>query len=117
MFSLQDRYLCQIFDRFPEFKEVLQIRAMRRHHYFRKLRRQQASVRQIREKHQDNYEAFQKEMLNFKKARLTEENMQYEDLAVKDLFSEDEITYAWDRANIKGRKDKAILKKTKFLKQ
>ena len=23
MFSLQDRYLCQIFDRFPEFKEVL----------------------------------------------------------------------------------------------
>jgi hypothetical protein len=56
-------------------------------------------------------------MLKHKKVRLTEENMHYEDLAVLDLFSEDEVTYAWDRANIKGRKDKQAFIKSKILKQ
>lgn len=56
-------------------------------------------------------------MLKHKKVRLTEENMQYEDLVVLDLFSEDEVTYAWDRANIKGRKDKSAFIKSKILKQ
>jgi hypothetical protein len=55
-------------------------------------------------------------MLKVKKVRLTEESMEYEDLAVLDNFSEDEITYALDRANIKGRKDKSALLKTKILK-
>lgn len=39
-YSLQDKYLSEIFNRFPEFKNVLQIRALRRHHYFRKLKHQ-----------------------------------------------------------------------------
>jgi hypothetical protein len=56
-------------------------------------------------------------MFDHKKVRLTEESMQYEDLAVLDNFSEDEITYALDRANIKGRKDKSALIKSKILKQ
>ena len=117
IFGLQDRYLTQIFDRFPEFKEVLQIRAMRRHHYFRKLRHQQANALYLREKYWDDYERFKTGMMKLKKARLTEESMQYDDLVVLDNFSEDETTFALDRANIKGRKDKSVLKKSKILKQ
>jgi hypothetical protein len=70
----------------------------------------------LREKHQNCYENFKQEMMHFKKARLTEESMKYEDLAVGDNFSEDEITFALDRANIKGRKDKSALIKSKVLK-
>jgi hypothetical protein len=36
-------------------------------------------------------------VFNLKKARLTEDKMRYEDLAVMDLFSDDEITVALNR--------------------
>lgn len=72
---------------------------------------------QLSIKYHDNYDSFNRELMKQKKARLTEESMQYEDLAVLDNFSEDEITFALDRANIKGRKDKSALKKSKILKQ
>ena len=89
---------------------------MRRHHYFRKLRHQQKVILNLREKYQLSYNNFQREMIKIKKVRLTEESMQYEDLAVLDNFSEDEITFALDRANIKGRKDRNALKKSKIIK-
>jgi hypothetical protein len=38
---LQEDYIYKIFDRFPEFRDVLTVRALRRHHYFRKLKNQQ----------------------------------------------------------------------------
>jgi hypothetical protein len=41
-----------------------------------------------------------------KKARLTEDKMSYEDLAVLEIFSDDEITFALNRQNIKDKKDK-----------
>jgi hypothetical protein len=41
LFSLQEDYIYKIFDRFPEFRDVLTVRALRRHHYFRKLKNQQ----------------------------------------------------------------------------
>lgn len=57
------------------------------------------------------------ELLNMKKARLTEDKMSYEDLAVLELFSDDEITFALNRQNIKTRKDKNALQKAKMLKK
>jgi hypothetical protein len=44
-----------------------------------------------------------------KKARLTEDKMSYEDLAVLENFSDDEITFALNRQNIKDKKDKSAL--------
>tara|TARA_B110000285_G_C14858223_1_gene483260 strand:+ start:23 stop:235 length:213 start_codon:yes stop_codon:yes gene_type:complete len=57
------------------------------------------------------------ELLNMKKARLTEDKMSYEDLAVLEIFSDDEITFALNRQNIKDRKDKNALQKAKMLKK
>jgi len=41
--------------------------------------------------------------------------MSYEDLAVIENFSEDEVTFALNRQIIKERKDKAALQKAKKL--
>jgi hypothetical protein len=57
------------------------------------------------------------ELLNMKKARLTEDKMSYEDLAVLEIFSDEEITFALNRQNIKDRKDKNALQKAKMLKK
>jgi hypothetical protein len=56
------------------------------------------------------------DLLNMKKARLTEDKMSYEDLAVLENFSDDEITFALNRQNIKDKKDKLALQKAKLLK-
>lgn len=52
-----------------------------------------------------------------KKARLTEDKMSYEDLAVMDLFSEDEMTVALNRQMIREKKDKAALMKARKLQE
>ena len=52
----------------------------------------------------------------FKKARLIEDKISYEDLAVQDNFSDDEITFSLNRQMIKDKKDKVGLKKAKILK-
>jgi len=57
------------------------------------------------------------ELLNMKKARLTEDKMSYEDLAVLEIFSDEEITFSLNRQNIKDRKDKNALQKAKMLKK
>lgn len=121
-FSIQDKYLNEIFEKFPDFKNILQIRALRRHHYFRKLKNQQKYLLELRNKRQEskakgdeNYQ-ISDELLSLKKARLTEDKMSYEDLAVQENFSDDEITFALNRQNIKDRKDKIALQKAKILK-
>lgn len=40
IYGLHDKYLVEIFNDFPDFKNVLRIRALRRHHYLRKLKNQ-----------------------------------------------------------------------------
>ena len=55
------------------------------------------------------------DVFNLKKARLTEDKMRYEDLAVMDLFSDDEITVALNRQIICDRKDKSALMKARKL--
>lgn len=40
IYSLRENYLEDIFEEFPQFKEVLTVRALRRHHYFRRLKQQ-----------------------------------------------------------------------------
>lgn len=40
IYALHDKYLVEIFNDFPDFKNVLKIRALRRHHYLRKLKNQ-----------------------------------------------------------------------------
>ena len=38
IYSLQEKYLEEILDTYPEFKSLLKLRALRRHHYLRKLK-------------------------------------------------------------------------------
>ena len=40
IYSLRENYMEEIFEEFPQFKEVLTVRALRRHHYFRRLKQQ-----------------------------------------------------------------------------
>ena len=56
-------------------------------------------------------------LLTHKKARLIEDKMSYEDLAVMQNFDEDEVTFALNRQILKERKDKAALRKAKKLEQ
>jgi len=47
--------------------------------------------------------------------RLIEENIKYDDLAVMENFSEDEISYELSRTILTHRKERKALKKAKFL--
>lgn len=60
-------------------------------------------------------EAIQQHMMQYKKARLVEDQISYEDLALIDNFDEDEVTFALNRQIIKNRKDKVALQKAKKL--
>ena len=55
------------------------------------------------------------ELLNFKKVRLIEDRIPYEDLAIMNNFSEDEITYEMNRKIIRDKKDMVALKKARKL--
>ena len=54
-------------------------------------------------------------LLKIKKVRLIEDKLPYEDLAVMENFSEDEITFELNRKIIKEKKDKIALKKARKL--
>ena len=116
---------------------MLKVRALRRHHYFRKLKNQQLKFIELNQKaweqakSENSKELSQssrsmrfndglyrsnkgtkdvpKSILAMKKVRLTEEGMSYEDLAVLENFSDDEITYELNREIIKNRKDQKAL--------
>ena len=122
---------------------MLKVRALRRHHYFRKLKNQQLKFIELNQKaweqakSENSKELSQssrsmrfndglyrsnkgtkdvpKSILAMKKVRLTEEGMSYEDLAVLENFSDDEITYELNREIIKNRKDQKALQKAKIL--
>ena len=55
------------------------------------------------------------ELLRIKKVRLIEDSIPYEDLAMMENFSEDEITFELNRKIIKEKKDKMSLKKVRKL--
>lgn len=112
-YSLKDKYIRDIFERFPEFENVFRVRALRRHHYFRRLRRQIDKVKQLKLKYNwsrslkrnsQNPELLNKcffgltdNLKDCERARLVEENIKYDDLAVKDNFSDNEISYDLQR--------------------
>lgn len=48
VYSIHGYYLEEIFETFPEFKDLLTIRALRRQHYYRKLRKQQIEFNLLR---------------------------------------------------------------------
>ena len=50
-----------------------------------------------------------KELVNIKKVRLIEDKISYEDLAIMDNFSEDEMTYELNRKIRRGKKDRVGL--------
>ena len=92
IYSLRHEYLLEIFDEFPKFKEVMTIRALRRHHYFRRLKNQQKRLLEIRNKacemcangdtEQSVGNYMKKELLAFKRVRLFEDKLSYEQLVV-----------------------------------
>lgn len=51
----------------------------------------------------------EEEMLNLKKVRLIEDKLSYEELAVQNNFSDDEVTFVLNRQLLKDRKDKQAL--------
>ena len=125
IYSLRENYLEEIFDEFPKFKEVLTIRALRRHHYFRKLKAQQQRLLTIRESayrmctrgqtEQQITEYIEKELLGFKKIMLIEDKLSYEDLIVEDNYSDEEVTITLNRQLLKDKKNKQALVKVKVL--
>lgn len=60
-------------------------------------------------------EEIDKTVKTIRKARLTEDKMSYEDLAVMDIFSDDEVTVALNRQMIREKKDKSALMKARKL--
>lgn len=97
-----------MFEDFPDFKRVLQIRALRRHHYLRKIKRQQHTLNNIRMVGKPNRNGeilwdISMQMLEMKKARLVEEQMNYEELVMEENFSDDEITATLNRRLLKER--------------
>ena len=96
---------------------MLEVRALRRQHYFKKLKNQQEQLYNLKNKSGLDFNSKQIEMnqritselINFKKARLIEDRISYEDLAIMDNFSEDEITYEMNRKIMKGKKDRVAL--------
>jgi len=48
VFSLKQVYLKEMLERYPEFKQMLEIRGLRRHRYLRKLKRQAEALAKIR---------------------------------------------------------------------
>lgn len=74
---------------------MMQVRALRRHHYFKRLRNQQRKMVELRKtiKNTPNFETkLSMELLALKKVRLVEDRIPYQELAVLDNFSEDEMT-------------------------
>lgn len=102
IYSIQGKSLEDIFERFPQFKSVLLTRALRRQHYYRKLRRQQIDFFLLRHNRDalKNKEVFIDEILKIKKARLVEHHMSYEELISQQNFSEDEQTLDYHKLRI-----------------
>jgi len=73
----------------------LKIRALRRHHYIRKLKNQQIKILTIKALNSKSFkdENYDKEFDGMKKVRLVEEQIGYEELAAIENFSDDEITF------------------------
>ena len=101
---------------------MLQVRALRRQHYFKNLRNQQLHLIKLRDSELDfNTEDLAlnrqvtNELLKIKKVRLIEDSIPYEDLAMMENFSDDEITIESAHKRVKENKDKAALKKVRKL--
>ena len=60
-----------------------------------------------------NNEQLTEQLIKFKKVRLVEDKMSYEDLVIQDNFSEDEVTFDLNRQLLKDRKNKIALRKAK----
>lgn len=109
--------------RFPDFKNMLQVRSLRRQHYFKRLKDQQKHLIAMRGNEEFDFNSedpamnkmITNKLLKIKKVRLIEDRLPYEDLAVMENFSEDEITFELNRKIIKEKKDKIALKKARKL--
>lgn len=110
--------MSEIFIDFPQFLNVLKIRALRRHRYLRKLKHQQKALQAIKLKTFDmklKEKDIKEIILAMKSVRLTEDHISFEDLAVMDIFSDDEVTVALNRQLIREKKDKSALMKARKL--
>ena len=108
---------------YPEFKSMLQIRALRRHHYFRKLKHQTVKLIKLRNTPTFDFNTDEAQMnkqiitelVKTKKVRLIEDKLPYEDLAILENFSEDEKTIEHSRKIEREKSDKLSLKKARML--
>ena len=84
IYSIRNVYLDPILDMFPDFKKILTVRALRRQHYMRRLHKQEIKLLAIKKELSENANlSLKSKIADFKKARLVEEKMSYEDLAMK----------------------------------
>ena len=122
IFSIQEPYLLEIFDDFPDFKSLLQIRALRRQHYFKRIRDQLSKMVKVRKNKKaftigqgkDSVNnIFNKDLLSQKKARLIEDKIPYEDLVIQNNFSEDEGTFDLHMNNIRERNNTVGIQKVR----
>jgi sulfur transfer complex TusBCD TusB component (DsrH family) len=93
IFALVDDALDNIFDSFPDFQKIFELRALRRQHYFKKLKNQMREFTKIKEDEDSRELSFDQSMERkcaVKKARLVEDQMSYEELIMQENFSEHE---------------------------
>lgn len=111
-----------MFNDFPEFKKVLQVRALRRHHYLRKIKKQQLKLMDIRKENSPRQSGLMQRdissrMLELKKERLIEEKMSYEELIMEFImeknYDPDEITLSLDRKIVKEKRELMCLHQVK----
>lgn len=118
VYSINKNRLDDIFTAYPDFKDVLKIRALRRQHYYRQLRNQQINYELLRHNKQVlvNRDKFIDELLNIKKARLYQHNMTYEELVKDEMFSDDEMTLQYNKIRNKEAQNVRLLAKARKLK-
>lgn len=123
LFSIKDEDLSTILESYPEFADVLKVRALRRYHYLTKIRRQYQAIikddenKKLKAKSIKRILGFSQYKLNLNREKLVEVKLNYETLALKNICSDDEIPIHHSRdVNILKRQQK-LLKKAKFLKR
>lgn len=110
-----DEDLFQIFESYPEFKDVFQVRALRRYHYMSKIKRQYKKILLNKFWKNDTSNEFLSGFLKFKRARLVEEFIPYNKLVMQQIGSEDEFSIKNSRETNLFRREQRELRKAKFL--
>jgi len=101
---------------------MMKVNGLRRHRYLRKLKDQHVQLSELKFRNYRKIKGFKKwdanlanHLLSFRKTRLVEHAMSYEELRAEDCFSEDELTIQGKRKMLKEKTLRESLKTCRVL--